>query len=176
MTVKNFKHSLFTQIILHPNYSQTSIQTMGKKGLKKKKKKKAKKTTSSLLGDLGGIEVEVAEKVDKFVNCQLKLINWIFLDFELKDCNVEKMRLFTIKRKIKERHGRIKDLKVYMGTVSPSTELTDDMATLSDMGVEGSEKNEIDEPDEIVLYYDFKPFEHNDPLLLVDPRGASLKK
>ena len=61
---------------------------MGKKGVKKKKKKKTKKATSSLLGDLGGIEVEVAEKVDKFVNCQLKLINWIFLDFELKQCNV----------------------------------------------------------------------------------------
>ena len=41
---------------------------MGKKGVKKKKKKKTKKATSSLLGDLGGIEVEVAEKVDKFVN------------------------------------------------------------------------------------------------------------
>ena len=48
---------------------------MGKKGVKKKKKKKTKKATSSLLGDLGGIEVEVAEKVDKFVNCQLKLLS-----------------------------------------------------------------------------------------------------
>ena len=140
-----------------------------KKGVKKKKVKKKKKISSSGIGDsLGGIEVQVAEKVDRFVNCQMKLINWIFLDFELKDCNIEKTRLFTIKRKIKERHGRTTDLKVYLGTVSPQTELTDDMATLQEMGIEGAEKSEINEPEEVVLYYDFKPYQHNDPLLLVE--------
>ena len=116
---------------------------MGKKGLKKKKKKKAgSKAGTNLLGDLGGIEVEITEKVDKFVNLHLKLVNWIFLDFELKDCNVEKVRLFTLKRKIKERHGRVNCLRVYMGTISPQSELTEDMATLQEMGVEGSPKGD----------------------------------
>ena len=144
-----------------------------KKGIKKKKVKKKKKISTGGIGDsLGGIEVQVAEKVDRFVNCQLKLINWIFLDFTLKGCNVEKTRLFTIKRKIKERHGRVNNLKVYLGTVSPQTELTNDMATLEELGIEGSPKSEINEPEEVVLYYDFKPFEHNDPLLLVDPKRS----
>ena len=84
-----------------------------KKGVKKKKVKKKKKVSTSGVGDsLGGLEVQVAEKVDHYVNCQMKLINWIFLDFELKNCNVEKTRLFSIKRKIKERHGRFTNLKV----------------------------------------------------------------
>ena len=144
-----------------------------KKGIKKKKVKKKKKVSTGGIGDsLGGIEVTIAEKVDRFVNCQLKLINWIFLDFELKGCNVEKTRLFTIKRKIKERHGRVTNLKVYLGTVSPQTELTNDMASLEELGVEGSPKSELNEPEEIVLYYDFKPYEHNDPLLLVDPKKS----
>ena len=147
---------------------------MGKKGLKKKKKKKAgSKAGTNLLGDLGGIEVEITEKVDKFVNLHLKLVNWIFLDFELKDCNVEKVRLFTLKRKIKERHGRVNCLRVYMGTISPQSELTEDMATLQEMGVEDSPKGDgTEKPDEVTLYYDFTPYEHNDPLLLVDPKGT----
>ena len=49
-----------------------------KKGVKKKKVKKKKKVSTGGIGDsLGGIEVTIAEKVDRFVNCQLKLINWI---------------------------------------------------------------------------------------------------
>ena len=142
-----------------------------KKGVKKKKVKKKKKVSTGGINDsLGGIEVQVAERVDHYVNCQMKLINWIFLDFELKNCNVEKTRLLSIKRKIKERHGRFTNLKVYLGTVSPQTELTDDMATLEGLGIEGAPKSELNEPEEVVIYYDFKPFEHNDPLLLVDPK------
>ena len=41
------------------------------------------------------------------------------------------------------------------------------MASLEEEKVK---KSELNEPEEIVLYYDFKPYEHNDPLLLVDPK------
>lgn len=46
-------------------------------------------------------------------------------------------KIHSIRRKLKAKHGMVKELKLYLGTVSPSTELTDDNATLEDVGIKG---------------------------------------
>jgi hypothetical protein len=122
--------------------------------------------------------------------------DWVFLDFTLRNVNIESTRLFSIKRKIKQRHGRISNLRIYLGTMQPQTELKDEMMTLEELGIEGlplvrpsspasavaaaskqtGRGDGISDDDgispgvqgvkNITLWYDFKPFAHEDPLLL----------
>ena len=152
-----------------------------KKGAKKKKKKRAPKKGkgSSALADLDDSPL-VPAHLPIYATIHCKLVNWVFLDFTLKDVCLENTRLFSIKRKIKARHGRISNLRVYLGTMQPQTELKDEMATLEELGVEGlplvnpvamdptalgPTPTEV-ERKEVVLYYDFTPHQHEDPLLL----------
>jgi hypothetical protein len=159
---------------------------MGKKkkgGVKKKKKKGAKKGSKGQ-GALGDLETQilVPEFIQHYVTIHLKLVNWVFLDFTLKDVCINNTKLYTIKRKIQERHGRISNLRVYHGSMQPQTEMKDEMETLESLGVEGlpkiGTKVVVEGPDgvgegqveteraEVTFWYDFKPFAHSDPLLL----------
>ena len=150
-----------------------------KKGVKKKKKKAKGKKNASILGE-SETQVLVPEFITHYVTIHLKLVNWVFLDFTLQDVCINNTKLFSIKRKIKERHGRISNLRVYHGSMQPQTEMKDEMLTLEQLGIEGLPKNgSISAPGldgeapiveteraEVTFWYDFKPFIHDDPLLL----------
>ena len=156
---------------------------MGKKkgGVKKKKKKGVKKGSKGQ-GALGDLETQVLvpEFVQQYVTIHCKLVNWVFLDFTLKDVCINNTKLYSIRRKIKERHGRISNLRVYHGSMQPQTEMKDEMLTLEQLGVEGLNKigshqvagvdGEVPQVEtkraEVTFWYDFKPFAHSDPLLL----------
>ena len=150
-----------------------------KKGTKKKKKKGAKKggKKASALGAETQEEI-VPAFVQHYVTIHFKLVNWSFLDFSMEVC-VNTTKLYSLKRKIKERHGRISNLRVYHGSMQPQTEMKEEMWTIEQYGIEGEPKSisntgsprEDEEDDdantaEIIFWYDFKPFPHNDPLLL----------
>ena len=159
-----------------------------KRKIKKKKKRSTKKSTKSdALGSLNA-GIVIPEYVPRYATLHCRLVNWVFMDFALVDVDVGKTRLFTIKRKIKQRHGKINDLKVYHGTIQPQSELKDDMKTLEELGIVGSPIE--DKPGEsfagqeskgtpgtakrkeVTIWYDFKPDDHGDPLLLKSPRGV----
>ena len=72
------------------------------------KKKKASKKGNKKNGVLGDLETQVLvpEFQSSYVTIHLKLVNWVFLDFTLKDVCINNTKLYSIKRKIKERHGR----------------------------------------------------------------------
>ena len=100
----------------------------------------------------------------------MKLVNWRFLDFQLKlRCSTP---LFSVKKKLRDKHGLIKNLKLYKGQRHPSNELIGDELTLSELGIQGAAKEAQDE-EVYEIYYDFKPADAkmNNPLLLVTPRS-----
>ena len=99
--------------------------------------------------------------VQKVVKLEFRLMNWNFLDFEL-ECPTD-THVFTLKKKIIERHGRIKDLVVCKESYEEQNELTDDMKTLEEYGILGGTAD-----DNVVarIFYEFKPCDHDDPLLL----------
>ena len=45
-------------------------------------------------------------------------------------------------------------------------ELRDDTATLEELGITGAPED-ADQPMEVAIFYEFKPCDHDDPLLLV---------
>ena len=96
-------------------------------------------------------------------------MNWRYLDFQLKlRCSTP---LFSVKARLREKHGLIKNLKLYKGQRHPSNELVGDELTLSELGIQGAAKDAQDE-EVYEIYYDFKPDDtNNSPLLLVTPRS-----
>ncbi|KAF1318192.1 hypothetical protein FI667_g14180, partial [Globisporangium splendens] len=62
------------------------------------------------------------------------------------------------------RHGPIADLKICKGHFSEANEMTSDMDTQQDYGIEGAPE---EEPEVLsIVHYDFKPQQHDNPLLL----------
>ncbi|CAM9187274.1 unnamed protein product [Discosporangium mesarthrocarpum] len=100
---------------------------------------------------------------DNWVTLDLKLLNWKYLDF--KYCVRTKTHVFTIKKMLMERHGRITDLVLCKGSFTEANELSDEMLTLEDYGVQGAPKDMP--PVTVPLFYDFKPEKYDEPLLLV---------
>jgi hypothetical protein len=158
-----------------------------KKGKVKKKKRKGGKGKGGKNKGLGGAETEelIPAFVQEYVTIHFKLVNWSFLDFSMEVC-INTTKLYSLKRKITERHGRISNLRVYHGSVQPETELKDEMKTLEQLGMQGLPKqartistSPSGSPEtsprsteggsdkaEVIFWYDFKPFAHEDPLLL----------
>ncbi|ETV77037.1 hypothetical protein H257_08952 [Aphanomyces astaci] len=133
-------------------------------------KKKGKKGKSSA-ADEGGegqstaeqyVPLDVPDEVDEFVTLDMRLLNWSYLNFRLKTKTTT--RLFSIKNEIAKRHGPITNLKICKDHFAEGNELTDDMLTLHDYGIDGGLTHEK----EVVclIYYDFKPTQHDNPLLL----------
>ena len=106
------------------------------------------------------------EEPDKWVTLEFYLMNWNFMDTSMR--TKTDTHLFTIKQHLVKRHGRIKDLVICKESFTSANELTDDMKTLEDYGVIGA-PDDIDKKNHktIRLYYEFKPCDHDDPLLLV---------
>lgn len=160
---------------------------MPKKG--KKKKKGGKKKGAAPKVDEGPPKplVKVHDFV-KWVTLDMRLVNWSsvaraaladawhlysrdrrsYLNFELK--LRDDTPLFSLKKRLVERHGRMTELRLYKDHVSPETELSDEMLTLREVGVAGAgvdDEGNPEPPARATLVYDFKPHDSADPLLLV---------
>ena len=48
-----------------------------------------------------------------------------------------------LQKKLRERHGRMEDMRLYKESPTAACELTNEMLTLEQVGVEGREKNEV---------------------------------
>jgi hypothetical protein len=122
---------------------------------------------------------------DMYVILDLKLVNFSYLDFKLLVKTTTPVHL--IKRQLVERHGRMSELHLFKGGVSAETEMVNgscapllaykcvqrvmaisialaDAYTLAEYGVVGKKKS--DNPDTLVIFYNFIPHAHSDALLL----------
>jgi hypothetical protein len=97
-----------------------------------------------------------------YVTLQLKLMNWKFTD-----CSIvvpsEETHLFTIKKRLEAMHGRMKGLVICKDSYAERNELKDDMKTLHEYGIFGAQKDAP--PVLVTLFYEFKPLDHDNPLL-----------
>lgn len=112
---------------------------------------------------------------DLWVKLEFKLLNWNYMNFSTKVR--DNSRIFALKKLLAERHGHIKDLKLCLNSFTEANELVDEMATLVDAGIKGEQQSYSIAPDgsktlddsqvpTYHIYYDFKPAESNDPVLL----------
>lgn len=115
---------------------------------------------------------------ENWINIQFKLLNWKFMNFSMKFR--ETTHIFTLKKLLQERHGRIDDLKLCFHAYTEANEIHNDMLTLRDCGLKG-QPIEPPEPEEgqepptepvemtiptVQLFYDFKPTNFSDPVVL----------
>eukprot|EP01032_Pedospumella_encystans_P010122 gene10122-11859_t len=115
---------------------------------------------------------------ENWVNIQFKLLNWKFMNFSMKFR--ENTHVFTLKKLLQERHGRIDDLKLCFHAFTEGNEIHNEMLTLKECGLKGAPIEPPDleegetapaEPVEMViptvqLFYDFKPANFSDPVVL----------
>lgn len=89
----------------------------------------------------------------------------------------ENTHVFTIKKILQERHGRMDDLKLCLNSFADVNEITDEMMTLRDCGLKGHPvaipgQYGVDYAEEnkgvptFQLFYDFKPTNFSDPVIL----------
>ena len=99
--------------------------------------------------------------LNSYVALSLKLMNWKFMD----DSTIvtDETHLFTIKKRLEQKHGRMKQLVICKDSYAERNELRDDMKTLKEYGILGAQKPA--EPAPITLFYEFKPLDHDNPLL-----------
>ena len=64
---------------------------------------------------------------------------------------------------------RIKDLVICKDSFAEKNELREDMKTLADYGIFGAPEDK--DPVSVQMYYEFKPCDHDDPLLLHMGKG-----
>jgi len=141
-------------------------------------KKKAKASSSASSEEGGGAKETTphapVRSDEKFVKVDFKLLNWHYMNFQMK--LKEETHIFTIKKMLRERHGRLEELKVCLGSFTESNELVDEMLTLKDCGVKGTPieivvdaEGKLREDDSLMpiiqFFYDFKPANHSDAIL-----------
>jgi hypothetical protein len=145
-------------------------------GGKKKKSKKSKKSEDDD-GEKEGANAEaLPTSLDNYVYLDFRMLNWKYMNF------VQKFRdtthIFTLKRLLTERHGRVGDMKICFDAYSEANEVKDEMMTIKDCGIKGRQPNMI--PDEengghkieegsiptVQVFYDFKPIDYSDPVML----------
>ncbi|CAM9269728.1 unnamed protein product [Chrysoparadoxa australica] len=108
------------------------------------------------MGDVTGADNE------EWVELDFKLLNWRYMNF------TERVRtstlLFTIRKLLMHRHGLIRDLVICKGSFTEANEMVNEMKSLKDYGIRGACKD-VDPP-RVSIFYDFKPYNHDEPLLL----------
>jgi hypothetical protein len=146
----------------------------GKKKKGGKKGKKGDTDTDREASEANAPQILEADR-ENYVILAFNLLNWAFMNFQQKF--TENTHIFTIKKMLAERHGHLKDLKLCIGSYIQANEIVDEMLTLRECGLAGKpqvkyldENNmvKIDESDVPVvhIYYDFKPADTGDPVLL----------
>ena len=135
----------------------------GKKKGKGKKGKKGgdKKEEKAVVSNFKPLVLE--EDIEYWVTLDMKLCNWEHMDFKMSVKTAT--HLFTIKNKLADHHGRIENLQICKHSFKDCNEMNDEMKTLEDYGIKGAPKDAI-EPSIVTIIYDFKPVDHNEPLLL----------
>jgi hypothetical protein len=84
--------------------------------------------------------------------------------------------IFTIKKILRERHGKIEDLRLCFNSFIEANEIHDEMLTLKDCGLKGhpcgaavtEEEKQLEESSipNYQLFYDYKPVSQSDPVIL----------
>ncbi|KAE8913570.1 hypothetical protein PF005_g3852 [Phytophthora fragariae] len=138
----------------------------------KKKAKKSKKSSAAADAGDGGVDgsslmdntppIIIEADPVHYVTLDMRLLNWSYLNFKFRTKTTT--RLFAIKQQIQKQHGPITDLKICKGHFSEANEMRHDMMTLAEFGIEGAPEGN---PEVVCLiHYDFKPEQHDNPLLL----------
>lgn len=73
---------------------------------------------------------------EKWVEIHFKLLNWKFMNFSMKFR--EQTHVFTLKKLLQERHGRIDDLTLCFHAYAEANEIKDEMMTLKQCGLKGA--------------------------------------
>tara|TARA_B110000305_G_C19315086_1_gene575983 strand:+ start:231 stop:587 length:357 start_codon:yes stop_codon:yes gene_type:complete len=103
---------------------------------------------------------------EKWVTLEMNLMNWAFLNFT--ESYRVKTHLFSIRRILEEKHGRMMDLKICLNSFAENNEMADEMLTLEDYfdnatpKIEGKSKNE-EKPTIVRIFYDFRPHDADEP-------------
>lgn len=142
-------------------------------GAKKKKGGKAKK-------EKGDKEEEAKEEpiplvLDSFLDIEFRMLNWKYMNFNMR--LKEQTNIFTLKKLLAERHGRVEDMRICIDAFSEANEIKDEMLTLKECGLKGRPPSMIRAPDGSIIeeegsvptvhiFYDFKPLDFSDPILL----------
>jgi hypothetical protein len=66
-------------------------------------------------------------KRESWINIEFKLLNWKFMNFAQR-FRTEETHLFTIKKLLQERHGKLDSLKLCFYSFTDSNELNDEIA------------------------------------------------
>jgi len=113
---------------------------------------------------------------DLWVYLDFKLLNWKFMNFKAK-CK-ESTYIFSIKKLLQERHGKLEDLRICFNSFTEGNEAKNDMLTLKEYGINGALRTPIIQDGKVIydessvpviqVFYDFKPTGFDDPVLLFD--------
>ncbi len=110
---------------------------------------------------------------ENWVNIDFKLLNWKFMNFSMKF--KENTRIFSLKKILQHRHGRMDELKLCFNAFTEGNEIHDEMLTLLECGLRGhpTDPAQLDTDKEIptvLLFYDFKSTNFSDPVILYNGR------
>mmetsp|Transcript_21090 Transcript_21090/g.47575 ORF Transcript_21090/g.47575 Transcript_21090/m.47575 type:complete len:162 (+) Transcript_21090:113-598(+) len=111
------------------------------------------------------------EAMPHWVILHMNLMNWSFMNSDIRIRS--ESALLELKDRIKAKHGAVTDLKICRGSFAETNELTEDSLTLEEYGFEGALDGQPERRYEV--FYDFRPVEHDDPLLLVWNNKAEVK-
>jgi hypothetical protein len=103
------------------------------------------------------------------------LLNWKYMNFSERFR--DNTHVFTIKKLLRERHGRMEDMKICFNAFTESNEVADEMMTLQECGIKGVQPEVVigangqpelnyDGVPRVEVIYDFKPHDFSDPVLL----------
>lgn len=145
-------------------------------GKKKKGGKKAKKSDDEdrEASDANAPQLLEPDR-ENYIFLSFNLLNWAFMNFQQKF--TEGTHIFTIKKMLAERHGHLKELTLCIGSYVEEYKIKNEMLTLQECGLsgkpvakylDGNGQVQVDESDVPVvqIYYDFKPADTGDPVLL----------
>lgn len=183
-------------IILTVTERRASFYTNNMAKKKKKATSSKKKSTSNALfeGFLQNYTPPPAEAFksvhEKHVKVHIRLLNWTYLNFDVRV--KETTTIHVIYQKILEQHGgSLHQIDIYKEQINPRCLIKDYTKTLKDVfqfddlvkQMKQQDENATDstatqdtsnDDFECVIYYDFKPFKTECPLLLCEPRLTTL--
>ena len=79
--------------------------------------------------------------------------------------------IFAVKKRLVERYGRMASLSLFTDIESAEGEITDDRLTLQECGIEGGPAGDV--PPSVTLYFDYRPFAFDEPVLLATHRSTA---
>ena len=106
----------------------------------KKKKGKSKKDKGDK-DDAEAKEEPIPLVLDNYLQLEFRMLNWKFMNFGQRF--KETTNIFTIKKLLAERHGRVEDMKICIDAFSEANEIKDEMLTLKECGLKGRAPNMI---------------------------------